>query len=331
MFLSKLIKYSRVVVATLLLTACGSSSSTEIDGNATTYIDANSTTSGNTSTEDKITLKIYVAGESIEEFNHMKTLPFNADGTLNGTANSKDEYGWMVPFAQRLQIRDSNLAVQWVGANCWSNQNTYECSDATYTNSTIGHTSALAGSTIESWQIVFGEELANQEHCYDIAFASRGGNDLNIDLSATTYEAQLKELVLDLDQGSNCRTHPIVYVTAHMLDTGSMNSTHSQSDVDGWLERQKAYYVDITKRVVDDLNSDGRNIRFIDMWTPIYEDTKSTAFPTETWWITENGVRKPDLEKIHLDGTQHPARLASIFMGESVADQINISEIKALK
>ena len=34
------------------------------------------------------------------------------------------------------------------------------------------------------------------------------------------------------------------------------------------------------------------------------------------------------LDKIHRDGEQHPRRLASIFAGENVADQIDIAELR---
>src|SRR4051812_32657202 len=50
------------------------------------------------------TLRIYVAGESIEERNRFIAAPFRCDGTLDprggGDAeNDNDEYGWMVPMA----------------------------------------------------------------------------------------------------------------------------------------------------------------------------------------------------------------------------------------
>lgn len=68
------------------------------------------------------------------------------------------------------------------------------------------------------------------------------------------------------------------------------------------------------------------------MWTPFYENIPTTAFPTPNWWITDSGVHRPDLVKIHreenIESAQHPRRLASIFAGEQVADQIDITQLK---
>ena len=276
-------------------------------------------------------LRVYVAGESVEEFNHMNTKSFKSDGSLDGVSNTPDEYGWMVPFSQRLNLRDPELVVQWVGSSCWTDQNSWECSTGTYTNAQIGKTSAQAGSTITIWQNDHQNELLDREYCYDIAFASRGGNDLDHDISPITYEAQLRQLVLDLDLGSNCRTHPVIYVTAHLLDSAAWNYGYEQEAIDEWMDKQKSFYVDIAKRVANDLNSDGRHIRFIDMWSPFYNDKQTTAFPSETWWKTlHSGVKIPDLDKIHRDESQHPRRLASIFAGENVADQIDILELRQI-
>ncbi|KIM09618.1 MAG: hypothetical protein KU38_08710 [Sulfurovum sp. FS08-3] len=285
---------------------------------------------------DSQTLRIYVAGESIEEYNHMNTLPFNADGTLSSTLNTTEEFGWMVPFAQRLQIRNPALSIEWVGSGCWTNADTYSCSTGTYTHQTIGHTSAVAGSSVEDWFNLHGSELTNKSYCYDIAFASRGGNDLNGDIDKNAYEAKLKELVIALDQGSNCRNHPIVYVTAHMLDAVGMVSIPStQNDVDNWLERQKAYYVDIAQKVVNDLNTNGRKVRFIDMWTPIYDNRATDAFPSEDWWTTANGVHRPNIAKIHREDDElygyHPRRLASIFVGECAANQVDLTQLQGIE
>ena len=278
-----------------------------------------------------LTLRIYVAGESVEQYNDTNSSPFNSDGTLNGTSNTPDEYGWMVPFSQRLLLRDSNLHIEWVGSKCWVNQDTWNCSNGIYTNSIIGHSSAQAGSTIEVWQRDHSSELSSKTYCYDIAFASRGGNDLDEDnnVSEVDYEAQLRQLVIDLDQGSNCKTHPIIYIISHMLDSAAWNYNYTQADIDAWMAKQKSYYVDISKRVANDLNSEGRVIRFIDMWTPFYDDTPTTAFPSEIWWVINgNGVKMPDLDKIHRDASQHPRRLASIFAGENVANQVDMADLR---
>ncbi len=71
------------------------------------------------------TLRVYVAGESIEERNRFVEPPFACDGRLNergGAAdrNDNEEYGWMVPFAARLALRAPGLTVEFVGASPWS-------------------------------------------------------------------------------------------------------------------------------------------------------------------------------------------------------------------
>ncbi len=288
-----------------------------------------STISQADSIQDRQIIRVYVSGESVEEFNNMNIKSFQDDGHLfQESNNSRNEYGWMVPLSQRLSLRDPELVIEWVGSACWSDQDTWECSTARYTNAQIGHTSAQAGSTVEEWRNSHLQELTNKTYCYDIAFASRGGNDLANDIPEANYESQLRNLILDLDNGSNCRSHPVIYVTAHMLDTAGWNYGHTQEAIDEWMHIQKAYYVDIAKRVSSELNSDGRHIFFIDIWTPFYSDQHTTAFPAETWWfLNQYGVRMPDLDKIHRDGEQHPRRLASIFAGENVADQIDIAEL----
>lgn len=318
----------------LLLGGCDNSSSTTPDNtNINTGTGTDTSTGTNT---DPLALKVYVAGESIEEFNHMNSLPFNTDGSLNGTQNTTEEMGWMVPFAHRLHIRDSSLSVQWVGSACWSNPDTSDCSTGTYTNQTIGHTSAIAGTAVEDWINLHGSQLTSKTYCYDVAFAARGGNDLNGEISADSYKTKLKELVLALDQGSSCRTHPIVYVTAHMLDAAAMGSIPvTQTDANNWLNNQKAYYVDIAQQVVTELNTNGRKVRLIDMWTPFYSNTATVAFPSANWWTTNNGVHRPDLAKIHREELEeeahHPRRLASIYAGECVANQVNLNEVKSIQ
>ncbi len=37
---------------------------------------------------EPLTLRIYVAGESVEEYNHMNTIPFNRNGSLFSTSNT---------------------------------------------------------------------------------------------------------------------------------------------------------------------------------------------------------------------------------------------------
>lgn len=283
-----------------------------------------------------LTVRIYVAGESVEEFNHYTHLPFQTDGSLNTLGqdnNSQAEYGWMVPFAQRLSLRDPHIDINWVGSGCWLDQDTWECSTGTYTNSAIGKTSAMAGSTISDWNAGHGNELATKQFCYDVAFASRGGNDLNNSVPVNTYREQLRTLILDLDKGSSCRSHPIVYVTAHLLDVAGWNYGYQQSDIDDWMNTQEAYYVTVASQLVNEL--DGQNgmiVRFIDMWTPFRNNRTTVAFPAETWWTMDQGTGAimPDLDKLHRPDGQHPRRLASIFAGENVADQINIPELRSI-
>ncbi|MBU0674766.1 MAG: PKD domain-containing protein [Proteobacteria bacterium] len=313
---------------------------------------------GSNPNQTAVTIKVYVAGESVEERNHFNTPPFNADGTLfdrGADNNTPNEFGWMVPFAARLKLRDSNLSVEWVGSTCWNDPSVDGCSTGLYTNSSIGSTSSISGTTVEAWLNDRQDELIGKQFCYDIAFASRGGNDLNSGLSEQEFETNLRELIELLDQGSNCRTHPFIYVTAHMLDVSGGGDTSFYDDYDGesyistWMATQKSYYVTRVQKVVNEMSgaNQAMNLRFIDQWTPFYENRATTAFPAENWWTTINydqytgelngaiptGPSRPDLIKIHrgeFGSFQHPRRLASIFAGENTANQINISELRTL-
>lgn len=293
-------------------------------------------TTQDTGADELLTVRVYVAGESVEAFNNFSNLPFNSDGTLNNRGdqnNTAAEYGWMFPLYERLKKLDSNLAVEWVGSGCWTDQDTWECSTGTYTNESVGHTSAVAGSTVAAWISDNADELTSRTHCYDVAFVSRGGNDLNNDVPRATYTSQLTQLITLVDQGSNCRTHPVIYVTAHLLDIAGWSYGYQQSDIEEWMALQQDYYVDAAQEVVTALNGqNGMIVRFIDMWTPFYANRQTTAFPSETWWTVdgESGVSMPDLPKIHRDEAQHPRRLASIFAGENAADQIDTGELRQL-
>src|SRR4051794_10438550 len=69
-------------------------------------------------------LRVYVAGESIERRNRYVAPPFLPTGALNdrggGEArNADDEYGWMIPLADRLRLRDPSIEVAWVGSDHW--------------------------------------------------------------------------------------------------------------------------------------------------------------------------------------------------------------------
>lgn len=270
-------------------------------------------------------LRVYVAGESIEEYNHFNTLPFNSDGSLVTTSNTPGEYGWMLPFAERLRLRDASLDVVWVGSGCWGDQNLYGCSTGTYTGNVP--TSAISGTTIAAWQAYNGDELTEREFCYDAAFASRGGNDFGAELPRAEFESQLRDLVLDLDAGSNCREHPLIFVTAHMPDVNGYDYDDSQSGIDAWMDAQRSYFYQSAQNVVTTLNGDGRHVFLIDMWTPFYEQWPTTAFPAPSWWTEVDGVGKLDMETMMIDGF-HPRRLASIYAGEIVADQIDVTAVR---
>jgi len=299
-------------------------------------VEVSATSPENESPTSDSTVRVYVAGESVEEMNRFIHPPFNEDGSLNGFDNTSEEYGWMVPFAERLQLRAPDLSVEWVGSSCWMGWD-WECSDGTYPpNQGNGLTSALSGTTVEQWLNEKRDELVNQSHCYDVAFASRGGNDLNNAVPENTFRENLRELILLLDGGSSCREHPIIYVTSHMLDIAGGVEPYSTGEVTSWMNTQQSYYVTTPKNLVDELTASNPalRLRFIDMWTPFHEDWQTTAFPAENWWSTINGVSAPDLNKIHRENdywsAQHPLRLASIFAGENVADQVDLEELRNL-
>src|SRR5688572_24275370 len=94
------------------------------------------------------TIRVYVAGESIEERNRFVAPPFHCDGTFNDRGadrNDNEEYGWMVPLAARLSLRDPGLAVEFVGAGPWTGADDSVYS-GTYPSATPGRTSAIAGT-----------------------------------------------------------------------------------------------------------------------------------------------------------------------------------------
>jgi len=323
-----------LIILVAFVFGCGGGGSSNDNGNTSQN---NSTPVPDTSQNDDSvtdgTIRIYVAGESVEEMNRFVNPPFNEDGTLNGGSNSGDEYGWMVPFMERLRLRQPGLDIEWIGAECWLDW-TWECSNGTYPfANSMQFTSAISGSTVSDWLAERGDELIRQDFCYDIAFASRGGNDLNRDVSETEYKENLRQLILLLDQGSSCRENPLIYVTAHILDIANGVKPNSEQEVTSWLESQRVYYVEIPQLLIEELSNEFPylNLRFVDMWTPFYENKSTTAFPNETWWTTVNGVYAPDILKIHREDDywsgQHPRRLASIFAGENVADQVDLNDL----
>ncbi len=276
-------------------------------------------------------VKVYVSGESIEERNHFVAAPFQCSGALVNRGvlnNDNDEYGWMVPLAQRVNLRDPTLALEFVGAGPWTDAESASYT-GTYPSSTPGRTSALAGTDIETWVYTgipdrgFGprrDELLQKTHCYDIAFASRGGNDLNHDVSDIDYKQRLSELVRLLLDGSSCRTDPLVYVTAHLPDREDV-SAQTQAFYQRTVDGVNAIRADAT------LAQSKRDlVRFIDVFGAFKANRATTSMPKPAWF---NGSAF-DLTTIGREGdAAHPRRLASIYAGEIVADALDLSELQA--
>lgn len=275
-----------------------------------------------------VTLRVYVAGESIEQFNRFTAAPFKSDGSLNDPGNNdREQYGWMVPFADRLRLRDPGITVEWVGAEGWINRD-WSPSTGTYPSRTPGNTSAIGGTTIADWLSQRRDELTNRTFCYDVAFASRGGNDAANSVSEGTYKARLTELIKLLDAGSKCRTHPLVYVTSHMPDSAGWNYNTDSASIQQWNQFQKLRYVDWTSAVIASVKQSSPTIliRYADDYTPFLKNRKTTAFPNPDW-LANGGA---NLAKIHID-EQHPMRLGSIYAGEVVADAIDLSEVRSIR
>ena len=272
------------------------------------------------------TIRVYVAGESIERRNRFVVAPFSADGSLTDRGelrNDDDEYGWMIPFADRLKLRDAKLTVSWVGTDSWlgADDRPY---DGSYPSTKPGATSAIAGTSIDSWMQARAGELEQKKHCYDLAFAARGGNDFGLDDDAAV-EASLKDLLALLVHGSSCRHDPIVLVTAHMPD----DQRNGGPPGDGaYVLQQKRRYVARFKDAVDAFvgSNPKAHVHFVDLYTPFVDNRATTAFPSEQW--STSGV--PDFKKIgHLGDRMHPRRLASIYVGELAADAVDLAEVRA--
>jgi hypothetical protein len=278
------------------------------------------------------TIKIYVAGESIEERNRFVAPPFNCDGTLNERGpdrNDNDEYGWMVPLAMRLELRDPRLFVEFVGAGSWTGADDATYS-GTYPSGTPGRTSAIAGTDIVAWLEEGSRdrnlpprrgELEMKTHCYDVALAARGGNDLNQEVSDGEYKDRLKTLVRLLLNGSSCRADPIVVVTAHLPD---------RSDV----AAQDRMFQRLSREVVMELKADAAlpqakrdRVRHADAYGAFKGNTPTRSQPRPAWFT----AGAFDLATIGRDGdTLHPRRLASIYMGEVVADSLDLVQLNGL-
>jgi hypothetical protein len=274
------------------------------------------------------TVRIYVSGESIEERNRFVDRPFACDGKLNdrggGEArNDNDEYGWMVPLAARLGLRSPGLAVEFVGASVWGGADESPYS-GTYPSATPGHTSAIAGTDITAWLDEGSTdrgiparraELVQKTHCYDVAIAARGGNDLNHEAADGDYKSQLKELVRLLADGSSCKANPVVVVTAHLPD---------RADVAG----QDRLFQRLSREAVDELKADTAiaadkraRIQHVDVYGAFKSNHTTTSMPAPAWFT--GGAF--DIATIGRDGdSAHPRRLASIYAGEVIADALDL-------
>lgn len=273
------------------------------------------------------TVNVYVAGESIERRNNYLQAPFLSTGALNAPAdNNDDEYGWSIPLADRVALRTSSLRLNFVGAQGWADYNDDPARGAYPT--TKGMTSAISGTSVDSWLEQRHAELEAGTYCYQVAFASRGGNDF--DQNATTqgqsdYKNSLKSLIHLLDQGSRCNgtpfAHPIIYVTGHMPDN------------QGTVAQQRERYVGLAQQVVNELNNSSvasdraMRVHFVDMWTPFTVNQPTTAFPSPSW-MSGSAF---NAAKIGRDGDGlHPRRQSSIYAGEIVANALDLNEIASV-
>ena len=268
------------------------------------------------------TLRIYVAGESIERRNRFVAPPFRADGSLNSRGeldNDNDEYGWMIPLAQRLSLRAPGLKVEFVGADTWldADDNPYSGS---FPSSTPGRTSAISGTDIPSWLESRRAELTARTHCYDAAFAARGGNDFGND-DDQTYREQLKELVQLLAAGSSCQPAPRIYVTGHMPDDQRDQGTDSGD----YLARQRQRFVTRVRQAVDELKvaRPELKVQFVDLFTPFTANQPTRAFPQPGWF--RDGQLDYD-RIVRNDDRLHVRRQASIYAGEIAADAMVLTD-----
>lgn len=272
-------------------------------------------------------LRVYVSGESIEQYNRYVAPPFTATGALNDRGggalrNDNEEYGWMVPLRDRLSLRAPDLTIRFVGSGTWTDGGDYPYS-GTYPTSEPEATSAIAGTSIPSWLDQRRDELEGKAFCYDVAFASRGGNDFGNDDDAS-YREDLKGLIRLLAHGSSCQASPLVVVTGHMPD----DQTGGYADA-AYVALQRHRFSERARQAVTEIAAaePALNVRFVDQYTPFLENRPTTAFPAEVW--TTSGM--PDFAKIVREGDSfHPRRLASIYAGEIAADGLDLAELRAL-
>jgi hypothetical protein len=272
------------------------------------------------------TVRIYMAGESIERRNHYVEAPLRADGALNDRGggelrNDQDEYGWLVPLADRLKLRVPSLTVSWVGTEAWVDADDAPYS-GTYPSTTPSPSSSISGTTIDQWLDARRSELTGKTHCYDLAIASRGGNDYVIEDDAA-IKTSLKELLRLLANGSSCNSNPPIYVTAHMPD--DQRTTPGEPTDAAYVAQQKQRYITRFRDAVNELKTERPTLRlrFVDLFTPFVDNKKTTAFPAEVW--STGGV--PDYAKINRSDLIHIRRLSSIYIGELFADAIDLADL----
>jgi hypothetical protein len=270
------------------------------------------------------TYKVYVAGESIEARNQFTASPFTAAGARDdhgAAANSTTEFGWMVPFADRLKLRDPNITIEWVGSSGWAGVNDASYA-GTYPTSVAPRTSALSGTSIPKWIDYPGNnELPTKKFCYDVALASRGGNDF-VTTSDATFKTQMKQLLGMLAAGSSCRPKPLILVTAHMPD----NRQDTMPDA-AFVAAQTQRYKTRIEDAVNEFKAENPTalVRFIDGYSGFRFNYPTKSIPQPAWF---NGTNW-DFATMHRDG-MHPLRLASIYAGETIANGVDLTEIRGL-
>jgi hypothetical protein len=273
-------------------------------------------------------IRVYVAGESIERRNRFVAPPFLANGALNprdggDERNDNDEYGWSIPLADRVVLRDGGVRLEFVGTLRWLDADDQQYS-GTYPSTDAGQTSAISGTDIPTWLGQRGAELTARTHCYDVAFAARGGNDYGE--GDSTFKDNLKTLVAALLAGSSCQASPVVYVTGHMPDD-NREPDSGLSNADYGTEQVARFVTRVQAAVAEFDGGPGARVRFVDMYTPFKNNQATTAFPSEVW--STGGVL--DYDKIvRIDDRMHVRRLSSIFAGEIAADALNLAELRAL-
>jgi hypothetical protein len=227
----------------------------------------------------------------------------------------------MVPFADRLKLRDTGISIEWVGQDQWTGVDDAPYS-GTYPSAIAPKTSAQSGTDIPTWITNLGnDDLGKKQHCYDVAIAERGGNDFpNAD--DALFKSQYKQLLGMLATGSSCRQDPLIFVVVRLPD----NRNPGLSDAD-YLTTMTDRYQTRVLQAVSELAVSAPQIhtRVIDAFSKFLANAPTTAFPNPKWF--DGAVFDYALM---LRDDKHPLRLASIYFGEVVADGVDIAELRAL-